>query len=127
MSTAKPILAALALPVASMLAFTGCAPATGSPQTGGVAVVTGHAVGEQLAVKKYTIATVKKHNKKADCWTAIGGGVYNLTGFIKKHPGGSRAIISLCGKDGTAAFRGEHGRSTKPNSTLKKYKIGVVG
>ena len=79
-----------------------------------------------LAARKYTMATVKKHHKKSDCWTVIGKGVYKLTGFIRKHPGGARRIIALCGKNGTAAFRAQHGTGGKANRVLKTYEIGVL-
>jgi cytochrome b involved in lipid metabolism len=81
---------------------------------------------EALAVKKYKMSTVRKHNKKSNCWTVIDRNVYKLTSFVKKHPGGARRIVAICGKNGTAAFRGQHGTGGKANRVLKKYKIGVL-
>jgi cytochrome b involved in lipid metabolism len=76
------------------------------------------------AEKSYSLATVRKHRTATDCWSAVNGGVYNLTQWIGKHPGGSSAILSLCGKNGSAAFNGQHGGSAKVAAVLKPYRIG---
>lgn len=74
----------------------------------------------------YTMNDVKKHNVAADCWSAVDGNVYDLTGWVGKHPGGPARIISMCGKDGTSTFHGEHGTEKKPNSVLAGYEVGVL-
>lgn len=76
--------------------------------------------------KSYSKAQVAKHNTAGSCWTIVGTNVYNLTGFVHKHPGGSKRIIKLCGKNGTVAFRGQHGTGGKANAVLKPYKIGKL-
>ncbi len=73
-----------------------------------------------------TMATVAQHNTKTSCYTAINGSVYDVTSWISQHPGGSAAIISLCGKDGTAGFTGQHGGQGRPASELAAYKIGAL-
>ena len=78
------------------------------------------------AVKKYKMATVKKHKTAKSRWTVVGTGVYDLTQWIKKHPGGSRAILALCGKNGTKAFRAQHGSTGAAARALAKYKIGKL-
>ena len=74
-----------------------------------------------------TAAEVSRHATPDDCWTIIDGGVYDMTPFLNQHPGGSNAIIGLCGQDGTAGFRGQHGSQSTPNSLLEALKIGVLG
>jgi hypothetical protein len=74
-----------------------------------------------------TAAEVSRHATPDDCWTIIDGGVYDMTPFLNQHPGGSNAIIGLCGHDGTAGFRGQHGSQSTPNSLLEALKIGVLG
>ena len=49
-----------------------------------------------------------KHSTEDDCWIAIGGKVYDLTGVLKWHPGGSEAISVLAGKNGTVFFNMAH-------------------
>jgi len=74
----------------------------------------------------YSLATVATHNSATDCWTIIGGNVYNVTSWINQHPGGKQAIISLCGKDGTQAFDNQHGGQAKPATELKSFLIGKL-
>jgi cytochrome b involved in lipid metabolism len=74
----------------------------------------------------YTMATVASHKSPSDCWTTINGSVYNVTSWIKQHPGGAQAIISLCGIDGSVAFNGQHGGQARPASELASFKIGTL-
>ena len=74
----------------------------------------------------YTLAQVAEKNSSADCWVAIDGGVYDLTMWIRSHPGGSGAITQLCGTDGTSQFLGMHGGQARPASTLDGYYIGPL-
>jgi cytochrome b involved in lipid metabolism len=74
----------------------------------------------------FTMVQIASHNSAASCWSVVGGSVYDLSSFVSKHPGGSSAIKSMCGVDGTAAFSGQHGSSGKPASTLAQYKIGAL-
>lgn len=86
-------------------------------------------VANKAGQKNYTLAEVTKHNSQTSCWTAIAGQVYDLTPFIAQHPGGVDAIMVLCGKDGTAAFTGQHGavdRGRSPQKELAGLEIGVL-
>lgn len=74
----------------------------------------------------YTFTDVQTHASKASCWAVVSGNVYDLTTWIDNHPGGEAAILSLCGKDGTAAFTAQHGTTGNPNDVLAAYKIGVL-
>lgn len=78
------------------------------------------------AQKTYTLADVKKHATQTDCWTTVNGSVYNVTPWIAQHPGGAKAIISLCGIDGSDAFNGKHGGQARPESELASFKIGTL-
>ncbi|MFT4308330.1 MAG: cytochrome b5 domain-containing protein [Candidatus Woesearchaeota archaeon] len=75
----------------------------------------------------YTMADVESRSSQDDCWTAIRGEVFDLTEWIARHPGGSRAIVNLCGTDGTAAFEGQHGGRASPEARLDDYVIGTLG
>lgn len=59
------------------------------------------------------MGTVAQHATSADCWVVVNDNVYDLSDYAQQHPGGARAITSVCGKDGSAAFNREraHGRS----------------
>lgn len=74
----------------------------------------------------FTLSDVENHNSSSNCWTAVYGNVYDVTSFIKQHPGGSREIISLCGRDGTGDFDDQHGGERRANAELANYKIGTL-
>jgi cytochrome b involved in lipid metabolism len=102
--------------------------AAASVMVAGAVLVVPMAAPAQAATpaKKYTAAQVKKHNKASDCWASVNGNVYNFTNWISKHPGGSGAITSICGKDGSKAFNAQHGSAGAANAALKAYKIGSL-
>ena len=75
-------------------------------------------------VKTYKISDIAMHKDSKDCWTTIGGEVFDLTAWIKQHPGGDKAILSICGIDGTKAFEGQHGGKAKIEMKLETFKIG---
>lgn len=75
----------------------------------------------------YTLADVAKHASASSCWTAVNGNVYDVTKWITQHPGGRRAILGMCGKDGSSAFDGQHGRQRRPEAELKQFQIGTLG
>lgn len=74
----------------------------------------------------YTLAQVQSANSKENCWSIVSGNVYNLTAWIDQHPGGSRAILNMCGKDATDAFVKQHGGQKQAESALAQYKIGPL-
>lgn len=78
------------------------------------------------AASGYTLAEVATHNSQQSCWTVIAGSVYDLTTWIGRHPGGSRAILSLCGTDGTAAFNQQHGSNQEAQQALASFRIGAL-
>lgn len=77
-------------------------------------------------VKSYTAVQVAQHASSSNCWTIIGTSVYNLTAYVNQHPGGSSRITAICGRNGTSAFKGEHGSSGSVKATLSQFRIGKV-
>lgn len=76
--------------------------------------------------KTFTLADVMTHNTETDCYSAINGNVYDLTAWIKKHPGGDRNILRICGLDGSSAFNGQHGTDLKPERILAGFEVGTL-
>ena len=74
----------------------------------------------------YTMTQVKANNTAKSCWSVIDGYVYNLTNWINSHPGGSGAILFLCGTDGTNAFKAQHENQSKPAVRLDTYRLGPL-
>lgn len=81
---------------------------------------------ETQSATGFTLAEVAKRNTQTECWVAIDGGVYDLTEWIRQHPGGSGAIRALCGTDGTDQFNSQHGGESRPSSTLDRYYLGPL-
>ncbi len=92
-------------------------PATGTPASGGT---TG------VEVSLYSRTQVAAHNSAQSCWTIIDNSVYDLTAWISQHPGGQQAILSICGKDGTAAFRAQHDNAQKQAQILATFRLGAL-
>ncbi|CAG8437261.1 9269_t:CDS:2 [Funneliformis mosseae] len=44
-------------------------------------------------IKKYTIDEVNHHKTKDDAWTVFNGKIYNITPYIKFHPGGEKELM----------------------------------
>lgn len=78
------------------------------------------------AAGTFTAAQVATHNSGTDCWSVVGGNVYDLTSYVSSHPGGASVIKAICGKDGSAAFAGQHAGAGKPANVLASYKLGVL-
>jgi hypothetical protein len=50
--------------------------------------------------KSFTLAQVSKHNTLDDCWIVVNEQAFDITRFVKKHPGGFGPILNMAGKDG---------------------------
>jgi monoamine oxidase/predicted heme/steroid binding protein len=75
--------------------------------------------------KVFTLAEIKKHNKKGDAWTLIENKVYNISSWIPKHPGGE-IIMQAVGKDATQLFNSRGHPSYVKKTILPKYYIGTL-
>lgn len=76
-------------------------------------------------IKLFTRDEVSKHNKPTDMWFIIDDYVYDVTDYVKLHPGGEEILFPHAGTDASVAFHGDQ----HPNSvrdTVKKYKIGKL-
>ena len=92
----------------------------------GAAVAPTAVMAAPNTTKTITIKQVKKNATAASCWSVVNGKVYNLTGWINKHPGGASRIIAMCGKDATKAFQQQHMGSSRVATELAPYQIGVL-
>ena len=77
-------------------------------------------------VAGFTMTQVRANNTARSCWTVIDGVVYDLTRWINSHPGGSGAILFLCGTDGTNAFSAQHQNQARPAIRLDTYRLGPL-
>ncbi len=74
----------------------------------------------------YSLEQIQEANTREKCWSTINGTVYDLTDWIAEHPGGEKAIVRICGKDGTVAFQGQHGDQGSVAEILNGFKIGLL-
>jgi cytochrome b involved in lipid metabolism len=81
---------------------------------------------ENVMTTEYSMLEVSSHQTEDDCWTTVNGLVYDLTPFIKKHPGGKSEIMRICAIDGTKVFENQHGGQGKPENILAGLEIGIL-
>lgn len=74
----------------------------------------------------YRMSEVERHDTEESCWAVVNDSVYDLTEWIGGHPGGEKAILSLCGTDATVVFEGQHGGDAMPEAALANFKIGTL-
>jgi cytochrome b involved in lipid metabolism len=77
-----------------------------------------------------TAAEVAKHGAAGSCWLIISGKIYDVSGYLGKHPAGAGAITPYCGQDATSAFTGSSGGHVHSGfawGLLGGFYIGTVG
>ncbi|XP_065360307.1 cytochrome b5 [Calliphora vicina] len=75
----------------------------------------------------FTLCEISENNGKngKPVWIVVKGVVYDVTNFLKDHPGGDELILEYAGKDATKAFN-DAGHSIDAIQDMKLYKIGIV-
>ncbi|XP_061399467.1 cytochrome b5 [Musca vetustissima] len=78
-------------------------------------------------IDKYSLCDISINNGEdgKPVWIIIKGDVYDVTKFVKEHPGGEELLLEYAGKEATKAFN-EVGHSIDAIQQMKSYKIGVV-
>lgn len=74
-----------------------------------------------------TTNAIAKHASSSDCWIMIDNKVYNVTHYLKLHPGGANRIVPYCGQDATVAFQTQGGQgqhSSRATNDLTLFYIG---
>ena len=71
----------------------------------------------------FTRDDVAEHSSYEDCYVVINKQVYDVTLFLKEHPGGEDIIMEFAGYDATTAFA-ENGHSDDAVEMLQGFKIG---
>lgn len=86
-----------------------------------------HAEGEK-ELPVFRRAEIAKHNKLTDAWVTYQGNVYDITPFIKNHPGGHEKILLAAGGDveGYWNLYRQHYNTPTAIETLSKHLIGSL-
>jgi isopentenyl diphosphate isomerase/L-lactate dehydrogenase-like FMN-dependent dehydrogenase len=69
---------------------------------------------------------VAKHTSKESCWVILYDQVYDVTDFLSEHPGGSRIILQLAGRDATEEYDPIHPPGTLEENLKPDKKLGKV-
>jgi cytochrome b involved in lipid metabolism len=76
--------------------------------------------------KDIPLSEIAQHNTAEDGWTVLRGKVYNLSPYMRFHPGGEKILKPILGKDGTALFNRYHAW-VNAEFLLAKCMVGTVG
>ncbi|ETV76824.1 hypothetical protein H257_09271 [Aphanomyces astaci] len=68
---------------------------------------------------------IAQHNTEHDCWTILDGKVYNLTPYLRYHPGGVGKLMLSAGGDCTTLFNESHAW-VNGHGMLEKCFLGTV-
>uniref|UniRef100_A0A8C9VGP4 Fatty acid desaturase 2 n=1 Tax=Scleropages formosus TaxID=113540 RepID=A0A8C9VGP4_SCLFO len=81
-----------------------------------------HCQGSRL----YTWTEVQQHCQRSDQWLVIDRKVYDISEWVKRHPGGHRVIGHYAGEDATDAFVAFHPELDFVRKFLKPLLIGEL-
>ncbi|KAK2065154.1 FMN-dependent dehydrogenase [Colletotrichum caudatum] len=76
--------------------------------------------------KVFTAEEVAKHNTPESCWVVLYGKVYDVTEFLPSHPGGSKIIVKLSGRDATDEYDPIHPPGTLEENLKPENCLGTI-
>mmetsp|Transcript_5978 Transcript_5978/g.11144 ORF Transcript_5978/g.11144 Transcript_5978/m.11144 type:complete len:306 (-) Transcript_5978:347-1264(-) len=82
--------------------------------------------GMDTGMWEITEEEMRQHNSKHSCWVSIDGAVYDVTKWLKKHPGGADAILNHAGNNATETFRAIKAHSDWAGQKLQKFLVGHI-
>ena len=74
-------------------------------------------------MRRYSWEEISRHNNTDDCWVVVDGHIYDVTPWVRAHPGGD-TLTSLAGEDISALFHSSH--LGPAANALDAYHIGEV-
>ncbi|PWY88640.1 hypothetical protein BO94DRAFT_565508 [Aspergillus sclerotioniger CBS 115572] len=77
------------------------------------------------AIPEYTSEEVAAHRARDDLWVTINGKVYDVTEYVRDHPGGPDVLIDVAGADATEAYE-DVGHSEDADEILKAFLVGTL-
>uniref|UniRef100_M4B822 Cytochrome-b5 reductase n=1 Tax=Hyaloperonospora arabidopsidis (strain Emoy2) TaxID=559515 RepID=M4B822_HYAAE len=79
----------------------------------------------QIPRRAISIEEVGEHNTESDCWSVLDGRVYNMTPYLKYHPGGVAHLMLAAGGDCSNLFYENH-PWVNGHNMLEKCYIGQL-
>jgi delta8-fatty-acid desaturase len=77
-------------------------------------------------LREITPSLLATKNSIDECWIAYEGGVYDVTHWLVKHPGGIRSIMSAAGSDASSVMKSLHAPSTLKTYMKRTRQVGVM-
>ncbi|MBZ3868904.1 Fatty acid 2-hydroxylase [Sciurus carolinensis] len=75
----------------------------------------------------FSPAEVQRRLAAGACWVRRGARLYDLTGFVRHHPGGEQLLRSRAGQDISADLDGPpHRHSDNARRWLEQYYVGEL-
>uniref|UniRef100_A0A8C2F3J5 Fatty acid desaturase 2 n=1 Tax=Cyprinus carpio TaxID=7962 RepID=A0A8C2F3J5_CYPCA len=93
---------------------------------GGGGQQTDRITGTNTRFSTYTWEEAQKHTKSGDQWIVVERKVYNVSQWVKRHPGGLRIIGHYAGEDATEAFTAFHPDLPLVRKYMKPLLIGEL-
>lgn len=59
-------------------------------------------------LRPITQQELEKHKSRSDCWVSLDGVVYDISNYLRFHPGGSAILLSVAGREAGREFRQHH-------------------
>lgn len=79
------------------------------------------------APRYFTEREVARHRTKDSCWVLLGTRVYDVTAFLRMHPGGEALILRRSGEDVSRVMEGPpHRHSENARRWMEQYYIGEL-
>lgn len=80
-----------------------------------------------MSARVFTEREVACHCTKDSCWVLLGTRVYDVTAFLRMHPGGEALILRRSGKDVSQEIEGPpHRHSENARRWMEQYYIGEL-
>jgi hypothetical protein len=79
-------------------------PGQASPTASATAAAQTPAQPTATASATISAQEVAAHNSPDDCWIIVSNKVYDVSSYVKLHPGGASTITPYCGEEATRAF-----------------------
>ncbi|KAE8371081.1 hypothetical protein BDV26DRAFT_303236 [Aspergillus bertholletiae] len=92
----------------------------------------GRCLGESSRANRDTIPVIEwdeyvQQVQNGRALVAIAGSIYDVSGFLDKHPGGEQLLRSACGKDATAMFHGgSFDHSPAASDLLSTMRVYII-
>ncbi|KAI1213986.1 FMN-dependent dehydrogenase-domain-containing protein [Annulohypoxylon truncatum] len=80
----------------------------------------------KMSEKLISAKEVEKHTTSDSCWVVLYGNVYDVTKFLPEHPGGSKIILQLAGRDATEEYDPIHPPGTLEENLKPEAKLGRI-